>query len=239
MSINNKNTDNSVSEPLKMIKAIAKEYLARPIIPKSGFEELLVDHPFFSTIFFSDGKTTFFLNDKEDEADARKYFEETIDRATGLYGITMMITKPYKLSFLRDIKPYLTKEEFAEEFKMAWIETEFPNRDPEISIDQFVAMWKSVGNDAMSDSERKLLASLPQTVHIYRGISRGGSPRGISWTTSRSIAEWFANRFADDDCQVYEADVDVKDVIAYLAERSEKEVIVDPSTLKNVSVSTL
>ena len=47
----------------------------------------------------------------------------------------------------------------------------------------------------MEENERSYLAKLPEEITVYRGCRRKND-RGLSWTTDRNVAEWFANRFA-------------------------------------------
>ncbi|MBA2440227.1 MAG: hypothetical protein ACR2FZ_07985 [Thermoleophilaceae bacterium] len=48
----------------------------------------------------------------------------------------------------------------------------------------------------MRESERPLLAALPDEVTAYRGHSHEGGARGLAWTLSRESAEKFAHQFA-------------------------------------------
>jgi hypothetical protein len=47
----------------------------------------------------------------------------------------------------------------------------------------------------MEENERSYLAKLPEEITVYRGCRRKNDC-GLSWTTDREVAEWFANRFA-------------------------------------------
>jgi len=67
---------------------------------------------------------------------------------------------------------------------------------------------------------------------LYRGVA--GEPewvrreRGISWTSKREIAAWFARRSPDlKDPAVYQVTVEKKSVLAYWNERGEDEYLVD------------
>ncbi len=60
-----------------------------------------------------------------------------------------------------------------------------------------------------------------------------GATDGISWTLDREKAEWFATRFTEDGV-VYSAKVKSNDILYYISDRGEKEVIVDPKRLMQV-----
>ena len=67
-------------------------------------------------------------------------------------------------------------------------------------------------------------------VTIYRGVGSEEYRDGISWTLDREKAEWFATRFTEDGV-VYSAKVKSNDILYYISDRGEKEVIVDPKKL--------
>lgn len=66
---------------------------------------------------------------------------------------------------------------------------------------------------------------LPDQVTVYRG---GGDDSFLSWSTKRSVAEFFAKRFAQHGGEVSEVrsvTVDKADIFAYYTGRSEYEVL--------------
>lgn len=86
----------------------------------------------------------------------------------------------------------------------------------------------------MSKGEQKKFNALPDKVIIYRGVNNPKYKYGFSWTLDKRIAYWFANRYENKESYVYECTVDKKDLICYFEIRNEKEVIIDPLTLKNI-----
>ena len=83
------------------------------------------------------------------------------------------------------------------------------------------------------DKELRPLADKDGFVTIYRGawVFKGKKLQpadlSYSWTVNEAIAHWFATRFPGDyERHVYRAKIPLKDVIAYLSDRSEEEVIV-------------
>jgi hypothetical protein len=68
-------------------------------------------------------------------------------------------------------------------------------------------------------------------VRIYRGTQSAwlySKPRGFSWTLSRKTAEWFARRFNLPNPLLYTAQVHINNVLAYLKDREEEEIIALP-----------
>lgn len=107
-----------------------------------------------------------------------------------------------------------------------WMDTEFPHAQSDV--------WQELFDhpDAhlmMSAEERAVLARLPDRVTVWRGVTVEDDD-GLSWTFSRSRAEWFSRRFATegDVPQVLEREVDKSVITAYLRRRGEEEVIILP-----------
>jgi hypothetical protein len=65
---------------------------------------------------------------------------------------------------------------------------------------------------------------------VYRGQS-AGDPLGISWTLDPAVAHMFAAgiRVALPDGVVYTGTVEPADVLGYITQRDEAEIVVDPS----------
>jgi hypothetical protein len=78
----------------------------------------------------------------------------------------------------------------------------------------------------------ELPAGLPSVVSVYRGTSAldiDEARRGLSWTLHRSVACWFAMRFADrvGSPIMLTAEVPREQLIYYSAARAEAEVLLD------------
>ncbi|WP_448145391.1 hypothetical protein [Pseudomonas silesiensis] len=80
--------------------------------------------------------------------------------------------------------------------------------------------------DMMSRHERRALNQLPGTLTIYRGCGPKGK-HGLSWTLSKEVAHWFANRFSyDEPGLLITARVRKNRVFALKLGRSEREIVV-------------
>ena len=84
----------------------------------------------------------------------------------------------------------------------------------------------------MNDEERQLLEDMPARVRIFRGCSideYNAHVYGSSWTTQRSVADFFAWRFDKQDGSrcVVSCMIDKAQVLAVFTERKEHEVIAD------------
>lgn len=111
-----------------------------------------------------------------------------------------MVDKPYRSAFLKFVYPYLSKEDKAATLKYTWIQTEFQSKDPNISKEQFLKMFRTTDPKLLMDeNELSVFQSLPSEIEIYRGVGDRGYEfgyKGISWTLKESTAKMFALRFS-------------------------------------------
>jgi hypothetical protein len=105
----------------------------------------------------------------------------------------------------------------------------------------WISVWSALANPqaAMNDAERSALADLPSQITVFRGYAgrtRRGLAGGLSWTTSKDKAEWFAERFSPpgSPCFVGTGSVQKRDVLAYFTGRREEEVVVLPGRVQGI-----
>lgn len=106
------------------------------------------------------------------------------------------------------------------------------------NFDEWEMLWSEPvpGRESiMDEDERAALAALPDMVTIYRGVAHEDAMAGLSWTTDRAKALWFARRykFKGDDYDPYlvRAKVAKANILAYFLGRGESEVVVLPRHL--------
>lgn len=71
---------------------------------------------------------------------------------------------------------------------------------------------------------------------IYRGVTDNSTNtyKANSWTASLSVAAQFATSFNCEKPIVYKAKVETKDIIAYIKDRREEEIVVLPEDVKSI-----
>lgn len=84
----------------------------------------------------------------------------------------------------------------------------------------------------MNEEEQQVLKDMPEKVRIFRGCSideYNANVYGSSWTTQRSVADFFAWRFDKQDGSrcVVSCMIDKAQVLAVFTERREHEVVAD------------
>lgn len=113
------------------------------------------------------------------------------------------------------------------------------------SYGAWVAIWSAdVANRklAMSDEERAYLASLPDTIQVWRGVGHRPAINGMSWTVDEEKARWFAKRYGSHggrSAHLVSGTVNKADVLAYFSGRNESELVVFPKDVKNKKVEKL
>ncbi len=222
------------------VKSTAKMLLYLDI-GRTEFSPIVVTHPFTSSGIVLDSSSQIPADITEDK-DAlerwRKWIGQQIDGAENPFQIGIMINKPYRLTFLKYAKEYLSQADFSGMLAEAWIASEAPNLDRNIGKNGLLSMFRQADPALlMTEEERNELEMLDNPVTVYRGVTSYNSKniKVLSWTLDPDVAEWFAHRF-DGVGTVYQAEIGKKDIFAFFNRRNESEVIVNPQHLKNITV---
>lgn len=223
------------------LKRFAKTLLQLDI-QKTPMSPLVVKHPFTDSgivgVMGKDGHLAIanLVESKEDLNAWRKQTGDLVDQAESPFQVFMLITKPYMLGFLKFAKPYLSSEEFTQMLADAWIRSESPNDDPNLSKGKLLSLFKEADpNILMDEEERDMLRNLENPVTVYRGVTsyNAKNVKALSWTLDEKVAQWFAHRYGEQGT-VYQAQIRKEDIYAIFTGRNESEVIVDPKQLVNL-----
>lgn len=117
----------------------------------------------------------------------------------------------------------LSDEAFNVGLAIAWVEGKGTGDYRAISY--FMKCKKEI---IMDEKELVYYDSLPDKVTLYRGCSMEeyeDDAFGISWTTNREVAEFFAFRCEQEGTAVYSMEVDKNDIRAVFLSRNEFEAI--------------
>jgi hypothetical protein len=91
----------------------------------------------------------------------------------------------------------------------------------------------------MGLADRRALAALPETIKVWRGTSFP-SQDGWSWSLNRESAEWFGRRWPiSGEAYLIEGEVERANVIAYLGDRGEAEIVVSQDHVSVLNVHDL
>jgi hypothetical protein len=135
-------------------------------------------------------------------------------------GVVFTYARPYRAQVAHVL--WALHEDFPTKiWRDVWVDSE--------NINQCLPIWEEVfdrteGTDWMTEEERAALAALPDTLTVWRGECDDG---GYSWTTSKKVAMFFANRGINGATgKVSRRRVRRDSVWAYLLSRQEQEVLI-------------
>jgi hypothetical protein len=148
--------------------------------------------------------------------------------------------RPYRIEALQEVlfDFYPSDEVALSLIASVWVDSE--------NIYQNFESWQEIWNYAanvdnrhkflMNTEEIAALAAMPDTIEIYRGTSYESSIKGMSWTTNKKKAIWFAQRMCNLDQGPLLASAMVKkeNVLAFFQGRNESEIVVDPEKIENL-----
>ena len=227
---------------LTQVKDWAKTFLLLDI-EETKMSPFIVKHPFTDTGVIAlrnpDGSIgqANLLEDKAELQKWRRHMAEQIDRSKSAFHIHLMVTKPYRLTFLKYIQPYLSQKDFSEILNDAWTRSENPNSDPNVSQEELLAMFQTADPTALMEEDEYLqFKQFDDTDTVYRGVTSYNAEniKALSWSLDCDKAAWFAHRFGEDGT-VYEAQIAKEHILAYFNSRNEKEVIRCPQYLTELS----
>ena len=163
----------------------------------------------------------------------REEIEKQLQQARSVHEIYPLVTKSYTFAFLKHTANYLSQKDLSEILSGAWLNTECPNMDQNLSQRQKLALFQAADPIyLMDESEREKLERLEEEVTVYRGVTSytAKNIRALSWTLDYETAAWFAHRYKEEG-KVYEARINKEHIYALFNSRGEWEVIVDPKYL--------
>ena len=216
---------------LTAIKNILKDFLHMPV-EETEYSPIVVQHPIFeSGISYVNNKMTDIMTAVGFAAVAKRV-EEDIDMIYDVFGCVNILRQSYYLTFLKFAKESLSLTDFSMLLGRFWTEEENPNGDVNVPVSLSARWFKSTDKQAlMYDDEYKTYKDLPETFTVYRGVTPGRNPDGMSWTRDLSKADWFSRRFGDG--YVLEGIANKKDVLAFFSRRGEEEVVIEAKKVKN------
>ena len=87
------------------------------------------------------------------------------------------------------------------------------------------------------NSHRETLNTEDEYIDIYRGVNSLSTVIGddLSWTRNKETAIWFAKRFNSEDSCLYQGKIKKDNIICFIADRDENEVLVKYKDVEDIS----
>ena len=170
-------------------------------------------------------------------------YGRAIEAATTPADVISVLSHADTLGAINFMFPQMSRDDLSTALATAWVMSEAPNMDANMSKAQAVRLFKICNPEKLMDKEDfEAYKQLPDEVTVYRGLGtlNATNIKALSWTLNAEKAEWFANRFdfGQGNGKVYRATIKRKYIFAYFNERQEHEVIVDYNRLKNIELIT-
>ena len=162
----------------------------------------------------------------------------SISNAYSQEEVADFICKNGKHGDVKYVQHYLSPQDYAKTLAECWVRDEQPNINPNFTKTELTSMFRRADKKfLMSEAGYKKWQELPEKVTAYRGVTEynGKNVRVLSWTTNYETAKWFAGRF-EEQGKIYQAEIDKKHIFAYIDQRGESELIIDPKYLENVEM---
>lgn len=222
---------------LESVKNMAISFLYFDI-EETKFPPMVIMHPIFESAFVMVERGKFPINILESEDNlklATSMIKSRIEKSKNVREVFFIIRQSYRYTFFKYIKNYLTEEDYGELLRASWVGSENPNQDVNVSVRESVRYFKKADKKhLMEKEEREYLKNLPDEVKVYRGVSVGREPNGLSYTDNLAMADWFSHRYDREDEKGYilEGTVKKENILAYF--ESENELVIDPRDIENL-----
>lgn len=191
-------------------------------IQKMSRGVLLLNHPLVQTAMFNPSKAAL----QNRQLALKKELVEEARQAKDWHKFVFLHERPYRAQALAVVRAEAMDGDHHELIASVWIDSDNVWQ----SKKDWARLLSSLDDPRrmMDDEERDAFLKLPFKIDVYRGLR---NPRhnklGISWTTDRAKAEWFANRYRSPDCRpcVLVGRITKPNVLALFLGRSENEIV--------------
>lgn len=230
---------------LDAVKSNAKALLYVDI-QDTPMSPVIVSHPFSNSgvVMLPSGSAPHLLNIYENAEDRRVWREslaKVIDSKKDAIGIMFLMNKPYYFTFLKFCHNFLSENDLCEILHDAWVQVEYSNQDVTLTKKDLIKLFSQRDKKKlMGFGNYDAFTALPDVIHVYRGVhsQTGEAIRALFWTLDYDTAKFFALRWSDvgERGYIYEATIAKEHVFAFFDDADEKEVVLDPRFLQDVTL---
>ena len=216
---------------LNTIKELLKAFLYMPV-EETEFFPMIVQHPIFESGYSNVNGKIVDITTPDGLKEAVAKMGKRIDAVDCPVECMYVVRKSYYLTFLKFAKKSLSLSDFSILLGKCWTEEENPNDDVNVPLSLSARWFKSADKQAlMYEDEYETYKNLPETFTIYRGVSHGRNPDGMSWTREYNKAEWFSNRFGEG--YILEGVARKEDALAFFNRRGEEEIVIEAANVQD------
>lgn len=223
---------------INKVRDLAITFAYLPVEPNKKIS-ILVSHPFLDTavtvIPTEDGQEMINVLEGDGEERFRASIVERLKKIDHLTGFLLLLSKPYRFTFLDHIQTYLSNDDLGRCLRYVWEDSEYTNSGSVFTKKQLLSLFNRSSKDTLMDEdELPVFRELPGRITVYRGTTSVNSTdlNVFSWTLSRKRAEWYSRRFDDTIQNVFQAELPKDGVLAYFS--TDEEIIANPYKLENI-----
>lgn len=149
--------------------------------------------------------------------------------------------RPYRLEAMRMVLDEMSDFEYWNQVSRVWTDSENIYQN----FEEWVEIWSNDRPEreaTMDEDELAVLNSLPDSLTVYRGVGHEDAIGGLSWTTDKDRAVWFAKRFSyqEDSMPILATmEIDKSEILAYFGGRNESEVVIIPGFDAEIEMETV
>lgn len=139
-----------------------------------------------------------------------------------------MYARPWRLLAFDFYACYMSDSDYWH--NLGWIYRDSENLDQlQPLVVRLLSSTRKQRKRLMTAGDRRMLDSLPRGIRVYKGFPEGYDYTSeFSFTTNINTAVWFAQRFGSEHPRVLTGRVPKSKVLAYMNDRGEHEILVDP-----------
>ena len=153
-------------------------------------------------------------------------------------SLLFLVEKPYRLDEFRLQQDQMTDEEYWENLGWCYRGSENLHQVPFLA--DLLLSDRPCRERLMDPESAAEFAAMPEVITVYKGFHRGYRyDDDYSFTLSPKTAEWFARRFDRPAPKVLTGLVQKGDVLAYMDQRGEKEILIEPCLVDVQKVKNL
>lgn len=142
-------------------------------------------------------------------------------QARNWHGYIGWHERAYRLNALLEVHRNMSDQEYWEAVREYWVDSENIWQNQK-AWEELLLSHRPNEHLFMTKEEKEYLDSLPEVITIHRGYRK--TPKGFSYSLSKTKATWFANRFGKNG-KVKTIKVRKSEVFAFVDSRNEKEII--------------
>lgn len=206
-------------------------------IPMNIIHEFgVVQHPWISSLVCPSGKIdepwVTYEDDRFLEV-CRHRMEMQLESCNSVSSICFYMNKPYRLLYIEQLYLYelISPEDMGVVLQDIWTTVENISQDSNLTFSDLVNLFDYADKSTlMSEEDYNVYQNLPDEVTLYRGVNSINVHEigAMSWSTSFDTARWFANRFKDEQSQVWKIKILKSNILAYFSTRNESECVINP-----------